>query len=250
MSGIYSAVAPGVLLPEPSEAEDGGAGPSSSSAAAGADADGPPQSAAQKKLAELKARLATARTQNHKEVVAEDRRNKLGPEALAQEAKKRRYEAAKEAGTAATAEDKMMGTTAEAAEAAAGRKSKKERHSFEAGWDVYNNEAQYRHYKKRVRKAGEAGRLDTAAEDDGETPDVLSYGQAAAVPTDRVEAMVGDLHDAALRNASYSRRRTFHEEADVTYINKRNEVFNKKIGRAFDGYTAEIKQNLERGTAL
>ena len=144
----------------------------------------------------------------------------------------------------------MMGTTAEAAEAAAGRKSKKERHSFEAGWDVYNNEAQYRHYKKRVRKAGEAGRLDTAAEDDGETPDVLSYGQAAAVPTDRVEAMVGDLHDAALRNASYSRRRTFHEEADVTYINKRNEVFNKKIGRAFDGYTAEIKQNLERGTAL
>ena len=141
----------------------------------------------------------------------------------------------------------MMGTTAEAAEAAAGRKSKKERHSFEAGWDVYNNEAQYRHYKKRVRKAGEAGRLDTAAEDDGETPDVLSYGQAAAVPTDRVEAMVGDLHDAALRNASYSRRRTFHEEADVTYINKRNEVFNKKIGRAFDGYTAEIKQNLERG---
>ena len=70
------------------------------------------------------------------------------------------------------------------------------------------------------------------------------------MPTDRVEAMVGDLHDAALRNASYSRRRTFHEEADVTYINKRNEVFNKKIGRAFDGYTAEIKQNLERGTAL
>ena len=101
MSGIYSAVAPGVLMPEPSEAEDGGAGPSSSSAAAsGRRVDAPPQSAAQKKLAELKARLATARTQNHKEVVAEDRRNKLGPEALAQEAKKRRYEAAKEAGTA------------------------------------------------------------------------------------------------------------------------------------------------------
>ena len=37
---------------------------------------------------------------------------------------------------------------------------------------------------------------------------------------------------------------------DVTYINKRNEVYNKKIERAFDPYTAEIKANLERGTAL
>ena len=29
-----------------------------------------------------------------------------------------------------------------------------------------------------------------------------------------------------------------------------NNVFNKKIERAFDPYTAEIKANLERGTAL
>ena len=53
-----------------------------------------------------------------------------------------------------------------------------------------------------------------------------------------------------MRRASWSRRRTFDESADVTYINKRNEVYNKKIERAFDPYTAEIKANLERGTAL
>lgn len=34
------------------------------------------------------------------------------------------------------------------------------------------------------------------------------------------------------------------------YINKRNRVFNKKVERAFDKYTQEIQQNLERGTAL
>ena len=37
---------------------------------------------------------------------------------------------------------------------------------------------------------------------------------------------------------------------DVTSINDRNKFFNKKIKRAFDKYTVEIRQNLERGTAL
>ena len=40
---------------------------------------------AQQRLAALKAKLGEARTKNHKEVVAEDRRNKLGPEALRKE---------------------------------------------------------------------------------------------------------------------------------------------------------------------
>jgi len=40
------------------------------------------------------------------------------------------------------------------------------------------------------------------------------------------------------------------ESADVGHIDGRNERFNKKIGRNYDKHTAEIKQNLERGTAL
>ena len=85
--------------------------------------------------------------------------------------------------------------------------------------------------------------------DEGD-PDPLAYGQAPPVPKERVQALVEDMHEAALRRANWSRRRTFHEDKDVTYINKRNEVYNKKIERAFDPYTAEIKANLERGTAL
>jgi hypothetical protein len=42
----------------------------------------------------------------------------------------------------------------------------------------------------------------------------------------------------------------FLEEQDVDYINERNRVFNKKIQRSFGKYAAEIKANLERGTAL
>jgi len=42
----------------------------------------------------------------------------------------------------------------------------------------------------------------------------------------------------------------FDSAADIDYINDRNKHFNKKIKRAYDKYTVEIRQNLERGTAL
>jgi pre-mRNA-splicing factor SYF2 len=40
------------------------------------------------------------------------------------------------------------------------------------------------------------------------------------------------------------------DPADVDYINNDNAMFNKKLKRSFDKYTVEIRQNLERGTAL
>jgi len=52
------------------------------------------------------------------------------------------------------------------------------------------------------------------------------------------------------KRSKFSRRRAFNEEADVDYINERNMKFNKKAARFYDKYTAEIKQNLERGTAV
>ena len=52
------------------------------------------------------------------------------------------------------------------------------------------------------------------------------------------------------KRAKYSRRRPFGQGNDVDYINERNMKFNKKAARYYDKYTAEIKQNLERGTAV
>lgn len=52
------------------------------------------------------------------------------------------------------------------------------------------------------------------------------------------------------RKEAFSRRRSEHSAADIDYINDRNKHFNKKIKRAYDKYTVEIRQNLERGTAL
>ena len=146
-----------------------------------------------------------------------------------------------------------------AADAAAShdKRDKKQRRVKEFGYDVYNNEAQYRNHKKQVRRATAAGRIADGDDDDegalegvAVDPDPLAYGEGPPVSKDRVQALVDDMHEAALRRADWSRRRTFDEAKDVTYINKRNEMYNRKIERAFDPYTAEIRQNLERGTAL
>lgn len=52
------------------------------------------------------------------------------------------------------------------------------------------------------------------------------------------------------KRSKYSRRRAHNDDADIDYINERNAKFNKKAERFYGKYTAEIKQNLERGTAV
>ena len=52
------------------------------------------------------------------------------------------------------------------------------------------------------------------------------------------------------KRSKYSRRRQFHEDADIDYINERNMKFNQKAERYYGQYTKEIRENLERGTAI
>lgn len=52
------------------------------------------------------------------------------------------------------------------------------------------------------------------------------------------------------KREKFSRRRMHNDEADIDYINERNMKFNKKLERFYGQYTADIKQNLERGTAI
>lgn len=69
-------------------------------------------------------------------------------------------------------------------------------------------------------------------------------------PEENVEKMVTDLEKQIEKREKYSRRRRYDEEEDVSYINERNAKFNKKLERFYGQYTTEIKQNLERGTAV
>ena len=68
--------------------------------------------------------------------------------------------------------------------------------------------------------------------------------------TNAVEKMSQDLDQQLEKRMKFSKRRKHNEEDSVTYINDRNMRFNKKISRAYDKYTADIKAAFERGTAL
>ena len=48
----------------------------------------------------------------------------------------------------------------------------------------------------------------------------------------------------------FSRKRLECEDKEIDFINDRNKVFNKKLERSFAPYAAEIKANLERGSAV
>lgn len=74
--------------------------------------------------------------------------------------------------------------------------------------------------------------------------------QVSNVPEENIDRMVKELKEREEKRNSFSRRRKFNEDKDIDSINDRNEHFNKKIERAFGKYTLEIKNNLERGTAL
>jgi pre-mRNA-splicing factor SYF2 len=67
---------------------------------------------------------------------------------------------------------------------------------------------------------------------------------------DAVQKMVADLDEQANKRKNFSRRRMHNDEADIDYINEKNARLNKKLDRYYGEYTKEIKQNLERGTAI
>lgn len=173
---------------------------------------------------------------------------------------------------------KLLNTTAAVAE----RQSRAhgEKKYFE--WDMFNDDAQFRHHKKLVNKSlpdAKKPRTATAADDDdgddNAADDAVAAAHISAAQADDADAaaaldpaqnaalgrssvpreqalnrLVDTLHASAEKRAQFSRRRTEHEEADVDYINSKNKIFNKKLAKAYDSYSVEIRQNLERGSAI
>ncbi|KAJ3415704.1 hypothetical protein HDV05_004382 [Chytridiales sp. JEL 0842] len=100
-----------------------------------------------------------------------------------------------------------------------------------------------------------AGRDATGMLVDGEDANGELNSQAYAVVGNKpsassIEKVVRDIEKQNERRKAYSRRRAHREDEDVTYINERNMRFNKKIARAYDKHTSDIKAAFERGTAL
>jgi len=221
----------------------------------------------QRKLAELKLKMSGARRANAAGVAEEVRKvqasqsareaaaeGKKGPSANAEfRARRQAWESEQEA----AGQDPALAylhETAESAEGrAAGAKQKRAHAQASFGWDVFNQDAQYNAYEKRlahVPQIASAGQSAAAAAAPGDALNALDYARSGKPSAEGVERMVRELEDTAKRREKFSRRRAFNEEEDVSYINERNRVFNKKANRAYEAYTVEIKQNIERGTAL
>ncbi|TFY82514.1 hypothetical protein EWM64_g1497 [Hericium alpestre] len=67
---------------------------------------------------------------------------------------------------------------------------------------------------------------------------------------DAIDRVVAKINRDVDKKRKFSRKRANEDEGDITYINERNRVFNKKIARYYDKYTSEIRASFERGTAL
>jgi pre-mRNA-splicing factor SYF2 len=172
---------------------------------------------------------------------------------------------------------KLLHTTAAVAEKQAAKSGEKKYYD----WDMFNDDAQFRHHKKLINKSlPNAKKPRTArADDDDDDNDAAAVadsdvpvsaaqaddsdaaialdpshnavlGRSAAPREQALNRLVDSLHASAEKRSQFSRRRTEHEEADVDYINEKNKIFNKKLAKSYDAYSVEIRQNLERGSAI
>ncbi|KAG7334427.1 hypothetical protein KOW79_002834 [Hemibagrus wyckioides] len=210
-----------------------------------------------RKFRELHLKRNEARKLNHQEVVEEDKRLKLPSN---WEAKKARLEYElmvdeKKKECAARGEDyhrvKLLEISAEDAERWERKKKKKQ--NPDPGFSGYA-EAQLRQYQrltKQIKPDMESyeRQREECGEDFHPTSNSLIHG--THVPSrDAIDRMQEDIEKQIEKRSKFSRRRAYNDDADIDYINERNAKFNKKAERFYGKYTAEIKQNLERGTAV
>ena len=147
-----------------------------------------------------------------------------------------------------TTDQSYLFETLEMAHGKYDRKAKKEKGKAAFGWDIFNQDTLHAAYEKRLAHLPKATKADKA--ESGQASDGMAYGEAGEASKAALDRMAAELAGRAERQKKFSRRRTELDGADGDHINDRNAVFNKKIKRAYDKYTVEIQQNLERGTAL
>ena len=210
-----------------------------------------------KKLRDLHLKRNEARKLNHQEVVEEDRRNK---EPKNMEARRRRAEyilaeETQKAECEAEGKDweieKLRNVGADEADSL--DKRKKAKHNPDEGFSSYE-QATFRKYSGLTKQIKpDMGHYEISKEKAGDA----FYAEAGTIvhgvhkdSKDAIDKMALDVLKQQEKREKYSRRRRHDPDADIDYINERNMKFNKKLERFYGSYTKEIKDNLERGTAV
>lgn len=240
------------------------------------------KAALQKRLAALRTKINQSRTLNRREVRAEAAR--MGTdEAIAQERKRQNkqdrnarreeydaYAVGKLRGAGGEsarrddkAEQKRLASLSQPAYDSIRQmnaRADKEEMSRHGPDDHYNPEGQYSNYERNlnsVRRVAPRGGTGASATLDSYDPTVKDYpgfkgnasNRSSVSGKEGARRLATEMKRRAEKRNNQKRKIEFDAE-DVTSINERNKKFNQKIGRNFDKHTAEIRQNLERGTAL
>lgn len=151
----------------------------------------------------------------------------------------------------------------EVSERLGSQRRRKRQRAVAFGWDYYNQDRRLQSHDKRIAAARRADRRKRTASGRGSvagaaatsaasevTTPVAGASVLAAEPTlGAKERMAAELASHQERVSQFSKRRAHDDDKDVDYINPRNQAFSDRISRAYDKYTVEIRQSLERGTA-
>ncbi|XP_040169703.1 pre-mRNA-splicing factor Syf2 [Anopheles arabiensis] len=210
------------------------------------------------RLKQLHTQRNEARASNHQEVIAEHERKKLPAN---WESRQRQAEwlmgdlkARTEAEEKGLDYNRVKMLNVSAAEADRIDKLKAKKRNADPGFSDY--EAQTARQYNRLVKAmppRDLVKYEEQKEKYGDAfyggPNVILQGLHKDTPA-AIDNMVKDLEGQIAKRKKFSRRRTHNDDADIDYINEKNARFNKKLERFYGEHTAEIKQNLERGTAI
>jgi pre-mRNA-splicing factor SYF2 len=122
--------------------------------------------------------------------------------------------------------------------------------------DYYSPQGQFRHYQRDLKslpqQQTQAVSAKASALETFNPLEVVGTTMAAGNTNEREGArrLASEMHRRIAKSQKAESKRKDREDSDVSYINQRNKRFNQKINRTYDKHTAEIRQNLERGTAL
>mmetsp|Transcript_15203 Transcript_15203/g.31057 ORF Transcript_15203/g.31057 Transcript_15203/m.31057 type:complete len:439 (+) Transcript_15203:177-1493(+) len=227
----------------------------------------PPKTKAEalrRRMRKLKMKINQARQLNKKEVLREGER--LGSVEGAAKARRRqqiqdkkakelewknRNNKALEVAAAAGLDGKHL---VEQADSSLRKAYKKEQNSISQQFgvkDYYNPEGMHRNYERNLKSIPHAaGPLpDNSTTNTHKTFDPILDDSDEKREREGARNLANELKRRVEKQKEKRNRLEFEGE-DVTWINQRNKRFNQKISRNFDKHTAEIRQNLERGTAL
>jgi len=221
-------------------------------------ADGNSLASMKEKLAMLNKKRIEANRLNRAEVVEEDRVKKMPKnwenrqeraEWKLNDIKKRKE--CEEKGLDYNRQKLLSVSASDADKMESAKRAKK---NFDPGFSTFD-EAGTRHYQKLVKKIKPD--MQRYEEKKAEMGEEIFYagintplpGHIKDSPAD-IKRMVDDLVDRKEKKRFFSRRRFHNDNKDVDYINEGNAKHNQKLEKYYGKYTTEIKQNLERGTAV